>query len=181
MQLRSEIQIAAMIKAMKDVVIPAVDGDNRLAVEQAQLVVGMLSLMAHQLPLQFRFDRDELQRLLAYTQGLTELRSHDRALGEAVQQLAGSRAAGAAALERCIGDPAQLTSAIRELRQAAGALVTAAAESADEAAYRQVEAAMLELSKEQLLRDRALVLPQGWEPDPTAVPPIETLLDAGAG
>lgn len=35
MQLRSEIQLASMIKAMRDVVIPALDSGNRLAIEQS--------------------------------------------------------------------------------------------------------------------------------------------------
>ena len=64
MQLRYEIALAAMMKSMTDVVIPAVDGKNDLAVQQANLVVGLLNLLAQQLPQQFRFDRDELQRLL---------------------------------------------------------------------------------------------------------------------
>ena len=36
--------------------------------------------------------------------------------------------------------------------------------------------ATLAMSREQLLRERAWVITQGWEPDPKAVPPIEELL-----
>jgi hypothetical protein len=64
MQMRPALQIQSMIKAMMDVVLPAVDPSNKLALEQSRLVIGMLSLMAQQLPLQFRFDCDELSRLL---------------------------------------------------------------------------------------------------------------------
>ncbi|MCK9285400.1 MAG: hypothetical protein M0P39_14085 [Rhodocyclaceae bacterium] len=176
MQLRTEIQIATMIKAMKDVVIPAVDGKNDLALQQAQLVIGLLNLMAQQLPMQFRFDRDELQRLVACAQGLSAVQTNDAAIAVAAQQLAARRSAATAVLERCATDPAELTAAIRDLREATGALMSAAAGGQDTATLRTVENAVLALSKEQLLRDRSLMLPQGWEPNPAAVPAIDALL-----
>ena len=56
------------------------------------------------------------------------------------------------------------------------AAAAAAAGGGDKAALALVESTILSLSKEQLLRDRSLMLPQGWEPDPKAVPAIEELL-----
>ena len=180
MQLRTEIQLSTMIRAMKDVVIPAVDAKNELAMQQAQLIVGMLNLMAHQLPLQFRFDRDELQRLIASAQGLSQLDSRDADIGAAAKQLQACGAAASAVLDRCATDPAELASAVRDMREAVGALMAASADGRDKAALAAVEKTVLDLSKEQLLRDRSLMLPQGWEPDPAAVPPLEKLLGAGA-
>ena len=65
MQLRPDLRIQSSIDAMVNVVIPAIDKEDGLAQEQAQLVVGMLSLLAQWLPLEYRYDRDELARLLA--------------------------------------------------------------------------------------------------------------------
>ena len=124
MQLRSEIQLASMIKAMKDVVIPAVDAKNDLAIQQAHLIVGLLNLMVHQLPMQFRFDRDEVQRLIAAAQSLSQLPTADRAIGEAAQQLEASRAAAAVVLDRCTTDPAELVTAVRDMRETLGALMS---------------------------------------------------------
>jgi len=73
MQLSTEIQLSTIIRAMKDAVIPAVDAKNKLAMQQAQMVVGLLNLMSHQLPVQCRFDRDELQRLVTSAQSLSKL------------------------------------------------------------------------------------------------------------
>ena len=42
MQMRPDIQIQSMIKALTDVVLPAVDADNKLAHEQTRLVIGLL-------------------------------------------------------------------------------------------------------------------------------------------
>ena len=178
MQLRYEIALAAMMKSMTDVVIPAVDGKNDLAVQQANLVVGLLNLLAQQLPQQFRFDRDELQRLLACAKGLSALRSEDPAIRAATAALDEARLAAESVYQRCATDPAELTAAVRTLREATGALVTASNDGRDAAALALVETAVMALSREQLLRDRALMLPQGWEPDPAAIPPIGTLLDA---
>lgn len=176
MQLRPEIQLTAIIKSMKDVVIPAVDAENKLAMEQAHLIVGLLTLMAHQLPRLFSFDRDELQRLLDRAADLTTLQSPDPAIAAAVQQLAASQGTASSVLARYTTDPAELTDAVRDMRQATAALMAAAAISTDADALARVEKVVLQLSREQLLRDRALMLPQGWEPDPSAIPEIDTLL-----
>lgn len=176
MQMRPEIQITSVIKAVKDVLIPAIDPNNKLAVEQAQLVIGLLSLLASQLPLQFRFDRDELSRLLTTAEALGEICSGTPALAGAIDQLAGSRLTGAGVLERCQLDPAELLRCVRELREKVGAVVTAAAGSDDLDVQLRIEKLVLEMSKEQLLRDRSLVKPQGWEPDPAALPDIGELL-----
>lgn len=178
MQLRAEIQIATMIKAMREVVIPALDAKNDLAVQQAQLIVSMLNLMAHQLPIQFLFDRDELQRLIACARGLATVRSDDVAIGAAWARLDEDCERAVSVLERCATDPAELTNAVRDLRAAVAALA-AAASGQDAATLRAIEDAVLQLSREQLLRDRSLMLSQGWELDPAAIPDIGTLLNAG--
>ncbi|MDY0046080.1 MAG: hypothetical protein RBS10_01550 [Thauera propionica] len=176
MQMRPEVQIAAMIKAMSDVIIPALPQANKLAVEQANLVVGMLNLMQAQLPMQFRFDRDELQRLVEVAQQLKAVGTEDRATAAGLEHVAGPCARGTEILERCKAGPDELYAAILAMRAALCALVDTAAASADSAARERIEAILLAMSKEQLLRDRALMKPQRWEPDPAAVPDIETLV-----
>lgn len=180
MQMRPEIQITSVIKAVKDVLIPAIDPNNRLAVEQAQLVIGLLNLLASQLPLQFRFDRDELARLLATAEALDKIRTNNPALAKAMDQLTTSRLAGASVLQHCQLDPAELVGNVRELREKVGAVVTAAAGSDDLDVQLHIEKLVLEMSKDQLLRDRSLVKAQGWEPDPAALPDIGELLTGTA-
>lgn len=181
MLLRADMQLASIIKAMKEVIIPAVDGQNSLAIQQAQLIVGLLNLMAHQLPVQFLFDRDELRRLIACAQNLSEVSTNDPAIGEAMKQLAAGRAAAAAVLEHCTADPANLLAAVRDMREATSVLMSAAASGSDKEALGKVERIILDMSREQILRERSLLLSQGFEPDPAAIPPIETLLSSGAG
>lgn len=179
MQMRPEIQITSVIKAVKDVLIPAIDPNNKLALEQAQLVIGLLSLLASQLPIQFRFDRDELARLLTTAESLGKVQTGNPVVTNAMDELAASRTAAASVFERCQLDPAELVASVRELREMVGTVISAVAGTDDIAAQLRVEKIILDMSKEQLLRDRSLVKPQGWEPDPAALPGIEQLL-AGA-
>lgn len=176
MQMRPEVQIAAMIKALTDVIIPAVPRENRLATEQAGLVVGMLNLMRFQLPLQFRFDRDELRRLVDAADDVDAEGSTDAGTAAAIERLGEPRRRAADVLECCQGEPAELYAAILEMRSALCALVDASAGSADIGGRERIEAILLSMSKAQLLRDRALVKLQRWEPDPDAVPEIGTLI-----
>lgn len=178
MQLRPEIQITSMIKAMTDVILPAVDPSNKLAVEQSQLVVGMLSLMAKQLPLQFRFDRDELGRLLTGAGEMKTLSPPQGKVKLALDRLARGEVAGAKVLDACRTDPAALLYSIRELREALGDVVQALAETDDLKQQLQAERVVLDLSKEQLLRDRAMLVMQGFERNPAALPDIDSLLGA---
>jgi len=176
MQMRPEVQIAAMIKALTDVIIPAVPQENKLAMEQAGLVVGMLKLMQFQLPLQFRFDRDELQRLVEAGMQLQAQETKDGATAAAMAAVAGPAARATDVLERCKAGPDELYASILELRAVLCALVDASAGSEDVGSRERIEAILLAMSREQLLRDRAVMKPQCWEPDPAAVPDIETLI-----
>ena len=179
MQLRSDIQLKSMIKALKDVIIPAIDPANRLAVEQAQLVTGMLGLMQHQLPLQYRFDRDELGRLIDLLSRLQAVCDQDPALESLHGTCKGLITESRTVQEGSIVDPANLYDAVRRLRDGVAEVLNFANEHAAEPARKQIEQAVLRQSREQLLRDRALVAAQGWEPDPAALPSIDALLSAG--
>lgn len=176
MQMRPEIQIASMIKAMKDVVIPALAGSNKLATEQASLVVGMLHLMASQLPHQFRFDRDELTRLIECTKSLQAIDTKDAATAAALAAMTEQRSAADSVLGECQRDPAELKESVRNLRTCVGDLVTALARTKELDNQLQAEKIVIDMSREQLLRDRSLLKLQGWEPDPAAVPDIAKLL-----
>lgn len=175
MQMRSDIQLTALIRAMKDVVIPAIDPANRLAIEQSQLVLGMLALMQKQLPMQFRFDRDELSRLLRTADSLAEACAAEPGLSEAVRALADVQRPARQRFAAATVDPSELYGDVVGLREAIGALVTRAGDAASPALMSQIERHVLDLSHEQLLRDRALMAPQGWEP---GLPAVETLLEA---
>jgi len=173
-QLRPDAQLKTMIKAMTDVIIPALDGSNQLAMEQSRLVVGMMILMERQLPLQFRFDRDELARLIETAHDLVALAGAEREGG-----LERARCTAAAVLDRCQAGPDDLHLAVRDMRVAICDTIDRMNDPgahADATLIAACDAIVLRMSQQQLLRDRVLLLPQGWELQPDALPDIETLI-----
>ena len=64
MDIRPSFQLQTVIKAMTDVILPAVDPNNKLAQEQAGLVIAILNLIAQRMPLIYRYEGEELARFL---------------------------------------------------------------------------------------------------------------------
>ena len=170
MQMRPEIQIKSILKSMTDVVLPAIDPENQLAQEQAKLCIGLLSLMASQLPLQFRFDCDELARLLALAGKLSE---HFPAATPGLQMAVDN---GRDVIGRARAEPDEVVSAVRLLRSVKSTAITQAYDTDAADVIANVQQVALDSCKQQNLRDRALLLRQGWEADPDSLPAIETLL-----
>lgn len=177
MQLRLDIQLRAMIKSLSDVVVPAVDSNNKLALEQIQLTIGLLALMEQRQPLQFRFDCDELARLLRLADELTHHVSNGGA-SAALDRVALASSVGADVFDRARADPTEVLDAIRELRSACGQAVDSIYRDGDDAARSKLKKVVLSTSEAQLLRDRSWVSPQGWEPHPESIPAIEDLLSS---
>lgn len=175
MQLRYDVQLRAMIKSLSDVVLPAVDENNQLAREQIQVTIGMLSLMAERLPLQFRYDCDELQRLTEFAATLSAQpgTAADDDEGAALRKVADD---ANSILARAQAGPNKVLGAIRRLREASAAVVTARYRDGTPEQRKALTQIVTAHAEAQLLRERAWVLPQGWEADPARVPTIEELL-----
>ena len=172
MEMRPQLQIQTVIKAMMEDVIPAMDQSNQLAMQSAQLTIGTLMLISQHLPLEYRYDCDELTRLLATSKTLAT-----QASGLATtSELAAASTVAADVLDRARAEPAEILDAIRRLRAATADTVRAVYAEGTDAAQATVEKTVLAMSKEQLLRDRSWLLMQGWEPNPALVPAIDSLL-----
>lgn len=177
MDLRPEIQLQSMIKAMTEVVLPAVDPDNDLACEQAQLVIGMLHLMAARLPWQFHFDVDALRRALQLSSdicggadGGPETRAALNALGEAA-------ARGSSVLDGAKTAPEDLEEALLDLRARTSSALEALHIDGAPDCRKEVDRAVLNAAREQNVRDRAWFSPQGWDTEAEAPAPLSTLLN----
>lgn len=173
MQLRPDIQLPAVIKALTDTVMPAIDPNNKPALEQLQLSIGLLSIMQQRMALQFRFDCDELERLLVFAAEIKRCSSGKAT--NSLMQIAAAAAAGSDVLARAKADPDEVLKAVRELRKACGAAVETIYQETP--AFRDdLKKVVISITREQLLRDRAWVSMQGWESHPDEVPSIEHLL-----
>ena len=166
MDVRPELQLQTMIKAMTDIVLPAVDADNRLAQEQARLVIATLQLVAKRLLIAYRYDRydrDELTRYVALAADLLSAATPQLA-GEVVTRLDLLAAQGAEVLARARAEPLELETAVVALRASVGQLTEASRAAHDPTLGRLVLAA----AKVEL--DRALVVDIGFEADPDDMP-----------
>ncbi len=176
MEVRPPLQIQTIIKAMMEDVIPALEPGNQLALQSAQLTIGTLHLIAQHLDLQYRYDCDELARLRDAAEKLSGEASGGSRTETALAELREASSVGDDVLDRARAEPTEILAAVHRLRAAAAAIVRAVYADGSEVAQAAVGATVLAMSKEQLLRDRSWLLMQGWEPDPKAVPTIETLL-----
>ena len=181
MDLRPALQVQTVIKAMTDVVLPAVDPNNKLAQEQARLVIGMLNLVLQRQPLMYRYDRDELSRFLALADTLQSQTKDLPGAAQALHALAASVESGEDVLDRAQAEPSELEMANFDLREKIGALITATYAGTETSKLKHISATVTAHAKEQLLRERAWLIGQGWEADPKSIPAIETLIGEGPG
>jgi hypothetical protein len=176
MEVRPDLQIQVILKALKDVILPAVDKDNKLAQEQTHLAIGTLQLMAKFLPIAYRYDRDELDRYVRLSRDLLA-QIGNKADGTAINNLKTVATHGADVLERARAEPAEMEKAVFDLRATVGELIEAVHAGSDGTAKTAVQKLILAAAKPELERERAVVIDMGWETDPsTHAPPINTQL-----
>lgn len=173
--------LRSAIRAMNEVVLPNVDRDHPLALEQATLVTKILQLLEQRLPHWPGRLRMELEHQLALARALAaDARAVSPTIAEA---LADAAARGGALLAGPEGAPALSPTSWQQATREVGGIVAAlveAAQGADEPRRRRIEAAVVGAADAVLTLQRAWLLPQGWEPDPGAVPALEGLLERGA-
>ncbi len=169
MDVRPDLQLQSMIKAMNDIVLPAVDVDNRLAQEQARLIIATLQLVAKRLPIAYRYDRDELGRYLALSRDL--LAQVGTSLSDPlVSHLEQLLSEGADVFERARAEPAELEQSVFALRAAVGDLIQETRTRNDTRCRAAVRKLVLAAAKVELDRERALVVDIGFEADPNDMP-----------
>lgn len=176
MDIRPEIQIKVILKALTDVILPAVDPANKLAQEQTRLAIGTLQLVAKRLPIAYRYDRNELDRYVELSRELSARVDRD-AGGAALGGLQALALQGADVLDRARAEPAELERAIMDLRDTVGAVIETVSASGNAEARAAVRRLVLAAAKTELERERALVVDMNWETDHrTHAPPIEQQL-----
>ena len=166
-----ELRIQNLIKALSQVVLPAIDPGNALAREQAQLVIGHLQLIAVQWDKALPFEAQSLAALRELGQRLASAAEGGSETVQAAAQLREALAVreDGAALATVVRASAALGSAIDSLIRAA---------SADGAAgFRaQLDQAVLEHGALQAWRERVWFAGNGLDPDPSALPSIDEML-----
>lgn len=165
--------IRAAAKAMEEVILPALDPKHPLAREQAGLVARTLRLMEQRVDYAYARNRFELAQACDLGQAVAVppfdvSPALDTALRDAVQ-------AGRELLASPQARPSQLQAATTTLGELVAALVRTV-DAVRPQALPPLERLVLEKSSAWLDMQRAWFLPQGWEPAPDRIPPLDTIL-----
>ena len=169
--------LIAAIKALDEVVAPAIDTSNPLALEQLKLVSRLLGFLRQRLPYQSQRDRFELHHYLALARALSPL-VVDASLVSQAQRLNQSIDDAATAIEGGDVSTAQVRDAIDHLTTAISVLVRSVG-GADPALRDRIERKVVSASASLFDVQRAWYLPMGFEPDPQRVPTVQAALAAG--
>lgn len=170
-----EIRIQNLIKAMQQVVLPAVSADNKLAQEQAQLVISHLQMLGLHWDKAHQFERSSFEAMRQLAEKLCKF------------SVGGARTTIVAqALSRAIEDsmamPAstapQIAKAITVLGTAVDSLILAISEDADSQSRRLTQALILDYAKLQARRERTWFASNALDPDHGELSTIEAMLES---
>ena len=134
------------------------------------MIIGTLRLIANRLPIAFRYDCDELGRYVGFARELVNDMG-DQLGTESVTTLERLSTQGGELLEGARTDPQEIEAAIFELRAAVGQTIQQVNATAPVDVRKALRKRVLDMSKQELERERALVVDMGFESDPEKRPP----------
>jgi hypothetical protein len=165
----------AMIKSFTDIVTPAVDPSDPIALEQLQSAVKYLMFLTERIDFIYDRERFELGHHVAMGKALTafakqvapNIAARLEADLDAGNATYGQTGANVPQMRACT---ASLTATLREL--------IIAAQQADPEIRKAIETVVLDVSEDRILLERAWYLPLGFEHSPGDVPELRTILSA---
>lgn len=177
--------ISASIRALGEVVLPAIDRSDSMALEQAQLVIGLLALIGEQWDKALHVEMAELRAHVALGNALAAVADGGPATqaARAASRQSSGDAAGLAARE--LPSRAELNAANVALRGSITALVAAGRTDGTAPFRAQADALVLAYSQRQNLLARAWFAKSRLDADWSRLPAVADLLrgeaQAGAG
>lgn len=163
--------LTAAVRALDEVIIPAIDPADPLALEQARIISKLIAQLESRLDYYYDRIRFQLHHNVALGKELTT--DAPTVSPEIADALAAAISAGNELLDEPGAKAPELEAATERLAGLISALVRASA-TTDSATRDRIERSILLAAKPTLDAQRAWFLPQGWEPDPSKVPSIES-------
>lgn len=158
----TDLQLKVVLKALREVVLPAVDPANGVALEQLHLAMMTVDLVRGQMPFRHQRIRQELRN----ARDLAAQVADAGGSGIAVDLIAEAEAA--------LGDPEGSEAALDAIRlRILSAVEEVVATSGGKA---EIARAVIAATRPQTLLTRAWCAPAGFEVDPQHVPPLDSLL-----
>jgi hypothetical protein len=164
-----EVRLESVLHGLRDVVIPAINPDEALAVEQSGLILAQLTMMLKQLPYAdryYRLCRDDARTTAAAIVQNPACGARSKKAADALAALLDEREAD---------DPHAHYLA---LAHGIATLTTAVAEDAEPEWCARVNAAVLAFSIRQNRPERVWFVDAGFDPDPSELPSLAALCAA---
>jgi hypothetical protein len=184
----TDVALKSVVRALRDVVAPAVDPDAALAREQLRLAIDYLNFAITRVDYLYERAVFELRQHVDMAKTVRKLLAGSAAAGSAA---AGSRVAGSAAADVLDGPLvrgenliAATTPRIDDLRQASAALATGITavirelETSDKQLRSEIIRTVAVASKDRVAFERSWYAPLGIDPDRAEVPELRVLLDS---
>jgi hypothetical protein len=177
------LRIQSMIRSLREVILPALPNDQMLAIDQANILVGYLRIMAEQHDRVFEYLLAELSEYAKLVGALTEDAQGAQggeSIDGAVATARSALAEAAPVLRVSIPRQAELAALVKSLKVSVDELLHAARQDGT-AAFRQAAAKrVMEQAARQVLRERVWFSASGFELDATRLPSIDEALGARA-
>jgi hypothetical protein len=161
-----EVRLESVLHGLRDVVIPAINPDEALAVEQSGLILAQLLMMLKQMPFAdryYRLCRDDARTTAAAIVQNPAGGARSKTATEALAALLDETEAD---------DPhAQYLALAGEI----ATLTTAVTEDAEPGWRARVDTIVLEFSMRQNRRERVWFVDAGFDPDPAELPTLAAL------
>jgi hypothetical protein len=173
------LRLQAMIRSLREVILPALPSGQMLAIDQANILVGYLRIMALQHDKVFDY---LLAELFEYTQLVNAMVEDADGQHEADGQselVAAARVALADAaplLKMSIPRQSELAGVVTSLKQSADELLCAAQKNGTAALARAAANRVMEQAARQIMRERAWFRASGFELEADKLPSIDELL-----
>jgi hypothetical protein len=164
-----------MLRALEEVIVPAIDPRATPAIEQAYLLMGYLRLIAHQYDKVMAYRQQEIRDYTVLLQRLLVIAgeySGSPVTAEAELLLSNVRSFG----EVQLPPDSALRDAVDRLRDLSDRLVDDLLEKDVAALTSEVAHAVTRSARSEILRERAWVFPAGMDPAPEDLPPISDLI-----
>jgi hypothetical protein len=164
-----EVRLESVLHGLRDVVIPAINPDEALAVEQSGLILAQLVMLLKQLPYAdryYRLCRDDARTTAALIAEEPIGGPHSKAAAQTL----------AALLAKAEGDDPHAD--YLALADAIAGLTTAVGDDAEPAWRARVDTAVLAFSMRQNRRERVWFVDAGFDPDPAELPSLAALCAA---
>ena len=174
----TRLRLTTVVKALDDIITPALPAGAVFAHEQLALIKKSIGIAIEQIVHEYAFTVRDAKEYLALADALT---SHMADNNPVRQKLVDAQERGRQIVPETIPDRPAVEAYLHSLKNDVEVAVEVLFADAKLKDMRAVEALILDHSARQTLRERAWTISTGFEKDPASVPPVTGLIyDDGA-